>query len=390
MEKTHFVFAPDMSASVAWYTALLGHAPDPDTRRTRYRLPHGELVLTTYGRRGQHQLAVGLDSLDEVHLAGAGGTARGCVDCRDPAGNRVLLVQRPRRPEKRLQRLFSSFLLFSLPMAMNNVTHILHSPLLGLLPLAAVAWYGWKLARTPAPAFAATGPFVALLLLGQLPLLLVLRLALPRSEASTLGLLLLGGCVFVLHRLLPVLGHIPTPARWRPWLLGLAGADAAAVLILLARPQLALPGWTGGLALLAGGAGLVSLLAGVRRSAAGREAQPPGRSHPVPVHFATVAEARKAYYRQAKALTPGLVEYLCWFHTLPADRRPAARLAGPGGAWTDRRFRRSFRLFVLEHRGCSYVNFMAEHLDADQFVRWVNLLQLAPPDDASPAHAWRR
>ena len=136
--------------------------------------------------------------------------------------------------------------------------------------------------------------------------------------------------------------------------------------------------------------GLVSLLALAHRTTAGREAQPAGRSHPVPVHFATVAEARKVYYRQAKALTPGLVEYLRWFHTMPADHRPAARLAGPGGAWTDRRFRRSFRLFVLKYRGYSYIDFMAEHLNADQFVRWVNLLQLAAPDDASLANALRR
>lgn len=268
--------------------------------------------------------------------------------------------------------------------------HFPLSPSLGLLPLGIVAYYGWQLSRQPAAAFAATGLLVALLLLGQLPLLLVLRLALPRSEAGTLGILLLGGSVFVLHRLLPVLGRIPAPAHWRQWLLGLALADAAAVLTLLARPQLTLPGWTGGLALMVGVAGLVSLLAWAHRTAAGREAQPPGRSHPIPVHFATVAEARKAYYRQAKALTPGLVEYLRWFHTLSADRRPAARLAGPGGAWTDRRFQSSFRLFVLKHRGYSYVDFMAEHLDADQFVRWVNLLQLAAPDDASLANALRR
>ena len=266
-----------------------------------------------------------------------------------------------------------------------------HFPLsssLGLLPLGIVAYYGWQLSRQSAAAFVATGHLVALLLLSQLPLLSVLRLALPHSEANVLGILLLGGSVFVLHRLRPVLGRIP--ARWGQWLLGLALVDAAAVLTLLARPQLVLPGWTGGLALIAGVAGLVSLLALARRTAAGREAQPAGRSCSVPVYFATVAEARKAYYRQAKALTPGLVEYLRWFHTMPAVRRPAARLAGPGGAWTDRRFRRSFRLFVLKYRGYSYVDFMAEHLDADQFVRWVNLLQLAAPDDASLANALRR
>ena len=268
--------------------------------------------------------------------------------------------------------------------------HFPLSPFLGLLPLSIVTYYGWQLSRQPAVAFVATGPLVALLLLTQLPLLLVLRLALPHSEASILGILLLGGSVFVLHRLLPVLDRIPAPTRWRQWLLGLALVDAAAVLILLARPQLALPEWTGGLALMAGVAGLVSLLALAHRTAAGREAQPAGRSYSVPIHFVTVAEARKAYYRQAKALTPGLVEYLRWFHTMPADRRPAARLAGPGGAWTDRRFRRSFRLFVLKYRGYSYVDFMAEHLDADQFVRWVNLLQLAAPDDASLANALRR
>ena len=263
-------------------------------------------------------------------------------------------------------------------------------PFLGLLPLGIVAYYGWQLSRQPVAALATTGPLVALLLLGQLPLLSVLRLALPHSEASILGILLLGGSVFVLHRLLPVLGRIPAPARWGQWLLGLALADAAAVLTQLARPQLALPGWTGMLALMTSVAGLVSLLALARRTAAGREVQLAGQTCSVPVHFATVAEARKAYCRQAKALTPGLVEYLRWFHTLPTGHRPAARLAGPGGAWTDRRFRHSFRLFVLNHRGYSYVDFMAEHLDADQFVRWVNLLQLAAPDDASLANALRR
>ena len=261
---------------------------------------------------------------------------------------------------------------------------------LGLLLLGIMACYGWQLSRQPAVAFAATGPLVALLLLGQLPLLLVLRVALPRSEASALGMLLLGGSVFVLHRLLPVLGRIPAPAHWRPRLLGLAVADVAGGLVLMARPQLVLPGWAGGLAVVAGVAGLICLLAWARLAAAGREGHPADRAHPVPVHFATVAEASKAYYRQAKKLTPSLVEYLRWFHTLPANSRESARLAGLSSAWTDRRFRHSFRFFVLEHRDYSYVDFMAEHLDTDQFVRWVNLLQLAAPDDASPANALRR
>lgn len=103
MGETHFVFAPDLPASMAWYNALLGHAPEPDTRRTRYRLPHGEIVLTRMGRSGQHRLL--LDSPEEVweylasasarhlelaHLAGYG---RG----HDPAGNTILLVPAARR-----------------------------------------------------------------------------------------------------------------------------------------------------------------------------------------------------------------------------------------------------------------------------------------------------
>ena len=98
MKKTHFVFAPDLPASMAWYNALLGQTPEPDSRRTRYRLPHGELVLTAMGRPGQHRLR--LDSLDEVRprLAGVSDrqpeTARptGYERCHDPAGNTILLV----------------------------------------------------------------------------------------------------------------------------------------------------------------------------------------------------------------------------------------------------------------------------------------------------------
>ena len=98
MEKTHFVFAPDLPAAMAWYNALLGHAPEPDSRRTRYRLPHGELVLTTVGRPGQHRLR--LDSLDAVRprLTGVSdrqpetGRPTGYERCHDPAGNTILLV----------------------------------------------------------------------------------------------------------------------------------------------------------------------------------------------------------------------------------------------------------------------------------------------------------
>ena len=98
MEKTHFVFAPDLPASMAWYNALLGHAPEPDSHRTRYRLPHGEFVLTTVGRLGQHRLR--LDSLDEVRPRLAGVSDRqpeitcptGYERWHDPAGNTILLV----------------------------------------------------------------------------------------------------------------------------------------------------------------------------------------------------------------------------------------------------------------------------------------------------------
>ena len=98
MEKTHFVFAPDLPASMAWYNALLGHAPELDSRRTRYRLPHGELVLTAMGRPGQHRLR--LDSLDEVRPRPTGVSDRqpeptrptGYERCHDPAGNTILLV----------------------------------------------------------------------------------------------------------------------------------------------------------------------------------------------------------------------------------------------------------------------------------------------------------
>ena len=141
---------------------------------------------------------------------------------------------------------------------MTSFSHLLHSPFLALLPLAVMAWYGWKLARTPAPVFAAAVP------LGPLPL----------------------------------------------------------------------------------------------------------------------AAARRAYYRQAKGITPGLVEYLQWFHTLPAAQRPAARLAGLAGTWKERPFRKSFRRYVLEHRGYRYVDFMAGHLDAAQFGRWMSLLELAAPEQA--------
>ena len=91
-------------------------------------------------------------------------------------------------------------------------------------------------------------------------------------------------------------------------------------------------------------------------------------------------EARQAYYRQARGLTPSLMEYLRWFNTLPAVVRPAARLAGPQEAWKKRAFRCSFRRFVLEHRGYNYVEFMADHLEPAQFQRWVNLLNMAAPE----------
>ena len=135
---------------------------------------------------------------------------------------------------------------------------------------------------------------------------------------------------------------------------------------------------------------LVTLLTWGRRAAARLETQPLGQPQAVPALFLNVAEAQRAFYHQAKSLTPGLVEYLRWFHTLPADSRPTARLAGPGGVWTDHRFRHSFRLFVLNYRGYCYVDFMAAHLNTDQFVRWVSLLQLAAPDDAALATVLRQ
>lgn len=97
MEKTRFVFAPDMAASVAWYTALLGYGPVPDARRIRYRLPHGVVVLTALGRPGQHHLQVDASTEVRPHLAGrlsrpARASPTGFVSCHDPAGNRVLVV----------------------------------------------------------------------------------------------------------------------------------------------------------------------------------------------------------------------------------------------------------------------------------------------------------
>ena len=66
---------------MVWYNALLGHAPEPDARRARYRLPHGELTLTTYGRHEQYCLL--LDSLDKVRPRLAGSVAHACgyVEC---------------------------------------------------------------------------------------------------------------------------------------------------------------------------------------------------------------------------------------------------------------------------------------------------------------------
>ena len=95
MEKTHFVFAPDLAASIAWYNALLGSTPVADGHRIRYCLAHEEVILTTWGRVGQHRLA--LDSLREVrrHLATDSAEAIPTVDfvfCHDPAGNKVLFV----------------------------------------------------------------------------------------------------------------------------------------------------------------------------------------------------------------------------------------------------------------------------------------------------------
>ena len=263
---------------------------------------------------------------------------------------------------------------------------------LWLLPLGVAVYYGGKLLFFPARPLPATGPLVALLVLGQLPILHVVRLALPGPEANGLGALLLGGSAYVLYRLLPLLARVAAPAAWRFLLLGLVALDGWVMTRIIAtpRPPAALPGWVGDLSWSLGVVALVSLLAWAHRAAGARAEPPRPPSSPLPAGHRTIAEARQAYYRQAKALTPGLVEYLRWFHTLPAAARPAARLAGPQGAWTDRQLRRSFRLFVLEHRGHRYVDFMAEHLDAEQFMRWVNLLQLAAPDGAPLANALRR
>ena len=244
-------------------------------------------------------------------------------------------------------------------------SHLLHSPFLGLLPLAVVAWYGWKLARTPAPVSEAAGPLAALLGLGQLPVLLVLRLALPSPTAGTLGVLLLVGSVYAQHRLLLVLVRTPAPTRWPAVLLGLAVLNAGGLLVLLPTSRLAggLPTWAGYLALAMGVLALIGLLARAHR-VAGPPPRVPRASTVASVGPLPIAAARRAYYRQAKGMIPGLVEYLSWFHTLPAAQRPAVRLAGITGAWKERPFRKSFRRYVLEHRGYRYVNFMAEHLDA--------------------------
>lgn len=264
------------------------------------------------------------------------------------------------------------------------------SPCLGLLLLGILAYYLRQLSRGLAPAFASTVHLVALLLLGQLPLLLVLRLALPRSEAGMLAVLLLGGSVYVLHRLMPVLARRPVPVRWRPWLLGLAVGNIAGIFATLVTVPPVLPAWTGHLALAGGVAALVGLLGWAHWTAARVLPLPAFHRNSAPTIFPTVAAAQRAYYRQAKLFTPGPLEYLRWFHLLPAASRSAARLAGPTGAWIDHRFRRSFRHFVLENRGHRYVDFLADHLDANQFMRWVNLLNLAAPDDASLAEVMRR
>lgn len=266
---------------------------------------------------------------------------------------------------------------------MFQFSQVWHSSFLWLLPLGAAVYYGGKQFLLPPRPLPATGPLVTLLLLSQLPLLWVVRLALPGPKADGLGVLLLGGSAYVLYRLLPLLARMAAPVAWRFLLLGLVALDGwlLAGHIVVTPPVTALPGWVGGMSWALGVVALVSLLAWAHRSAGSRVEQPRLQVPARPAGYLTIAEARKAYYRQAKVLTPGLVEYLRWFHTLPAANRPAARLAGPQGAWTDRQSRRSFQHFVLEHRGYRYVDFMAEHLDADKFKRWVNLLQLAAPAD---------
>ena len=252
------------------------------------------------------------------------------------------------------------------------------SPYLGLLLLGVVAYYRWKQGSRPTRSFSAVGPLVALLLLGQLLLLLILRLALPGPKASGLSLLLLGGSAYVIHRVYILLERVPTPTSWWAWLPCLIVIDAGGLLTATAahQPTLLLPAWAGGLTLALGVGALVSVLVWAHQASVSQRVLP---LLSVPAGPLPIAAARRAYYRQAKLLQPTLLEYIRWFNALPAAARTAARLAGPAGAWRERALRRSFRHFVLEQRGHRYVDFMAEHLEAEQFVRWVNLLNLAAP-----------
>jgi hypothetical protein len=82
-----------------------------------------------------------------------------------------------------------------------------------------------------------------------------------------------------------------------------------------------------------------------------------------------VLTAAHAYQEKSRNLYPTSAEFVAWVDSLPLLDRARAEAAGLAQSWATSF---SFRRFVLEGRGHDFVDFMAETLNKQEFVAWVD------------------
>jgi hypothetical protein len=82
-----------------------------------------------------------------------------------------------------------------------------------------------------------------------------------------------------------------------------------------------------------------------------------------------IVQLHLAFLRQAEGITPTDEEFVSWVDSQLVAMRPVLYFLGPQKCWTTGSA--GLRAWVLEARGISISEYMVNHLDEPNYLRWV-------------------